>query len=132
MPTDRLGNALATSEPGGQELIGIGPIGGRTRRAARLPPGAARLEQHPIRLPPAVIHLADLTGGPVGLLDPADKADRVMAVAGLSDQLGPAVIAAAGPDHDLAQDAEELGASLRWATATTTRTTKSQEQASTA
>ena len=28
--------------------------------------------------------------------------------------------------------AEELGASLRWATATTTRTTRSQEQASTA
>jgi hypothetical protein len=36
------------------------------------------------------------------------------------------------PANLLAQDTAELGASLRWATATTTRTTRSQEQASTA
>jgi len=37
----RLGDALAALEPGGQELVGVGPVGGRTRRAAGLPPGLA-------------------------------------------------------------------------------------------
>jgi hypothetical protein len=46
----RLGDALAALEPGGQELVGVGPVGGRTRRAAGLPPGAAGFEQHPVRL----------------------------------------------------------------------------------
>ena len=41
----------------------------------------------------------------VGVLDPAGQADRVVAVAGLGDQLGPAVIAVAGPVHDLPEDA---------------------------
>ena len=57
MLADRLGDALAALEPGGQELVGVGPVGGRTRRAAGLPAGAARLEQHPVRLPLAVVDL---------------------------------------------------------------------------
>jgi hypothetical protein len=43
-----------------------------------------------------VVHGADLTGLPVGVVDPAGQADRVVAVAGLSDQLGPPLIAVAG------------------------------------
>src|SRR5213078_5413002 len=98
---------FATLESGGQELVGVGPVGGRTRWAARLPAGAARLQQHPVRLPPAVIDLPDLAGCLIGVLDPAGQADRVVAVAGLGDQLGPPLIAVASPVHDLAQDSGE-------------------------
>jgi hypothetical protein len=107
MLSDRLGDALATLQPGGEELVGISSVGGRTRRAARLPAGAARLQQHPIRLPAAVIHGADLARGLVGLLDPSHEADRAVAVACLGDQLGPAVIARPSAGDDLAQDARE-------------------------
>ena len=106
MGRHRVGDALATLEASGQELVGVGPVGGRTRWAARLSAGAARLQQHPIRLPLAVVHGADLAGGPVSLLDPAGEADGV-AVAGLSDQLGPPLIAVTSPLHDLSQDAGE-------------------------
>jgi hypothetical protein len=105
MLADRLRNALAALEPGGQELVGVGPVGGRTGRAARLSAGAARLEQHPVRLPLAVVDGADLTCQAVGLLDPSGEADGVVAVAGLSDQLRPPVIAMPGPLDDLAEDA---------------------------
>jgi hypothetical protein len=71
MLPDRLGDAFAALQPSRQELVGVGPVGGRARRAARLPPGAARLEQHPVRLPPRVVHGADLPGVAVGVLDPA-------------------------------------------------------------
>ena len=102
-----LGDALAALEPSGQELVGIRPVGGRTGRAAGLPSGAASLEQHPIRLPPRVVHLPDLAALAVGLLDPAGQADGVVAVAGLGDQLGPPLIAVAGPVHELPEDAGE-------------------------
>ena len=103
----RLGDTLTALQPSGQELVGVGPVGGRTRRAPGLPAGAAGLQQHPVRLPLRVIDLPDLAGSPVGLLDPAGQADRVMAVAGLGNQLGPAVIACSGPVHDLAENAGE-------------------------
>jgi hypothetical protein len=101
----RVGDALATLEARGQQLVGVRPVGGRTRWAPRLPPGAARLEQHPVRLLLAVVDDADLAGGPVGVLDPAGEADGVVAVAGLGDQLGPSVVAVAGAVHDLPKDA---------------------------
>jgi hypothetical protein len=107
MLTDRLGDALAALQAGRKELVGIGPVDGRTGRAARLPASAARLEQHPIRLPLGHVDLPDLTRLLVGVLDPAGQADRVVAVAGLSDQLGPPLIAGSGPFHDLAEDAGE-------------------------
>src|SRR5215211_3966624 len=107
MLRNRLGGALAALHPSSQELVRVGPVGGRTRWAARLSPGAARLEQYPVRLPLGVIHGADLAGLPVGVLDPAGQANGVVAVAGLGDQLHPAVIAGPGPVHDLAEDARE-------------------------
>jgi hypothetical protein len=107
MLSHRLGDALAALEPGDQELVGVGPVDGRTGRAAGFAAGAAGLEQHAIRLPPGVVHGADLAGRPVGVLDAAGQADRVMAVAGLRDQLHPALIALAGPVDDLAEDAGE-------------------------
>jgi hypothetical protein len=104
---DAVGDALAALEAGGQELVGVGPVGGRTRWAAGLAAGAARLEQHPIRLPVGVIDGADLAGCAVGLVDPAGQADGVVAVAGLGDQLGPPLIAVAGPLDHLLQDVGE-------------------------
>src|SRR5918993_4715662 len=89
MLADAVGDALAALEAGGQELVGVGPVGGRTRRAAGLPPSAARLEQHPIGLPLAVIDSADLAGLAVGVVDAAGEADGVVAVAGLGDLLSP-------------------------------------------
>src|SRR5687768_9829300 len=90
MLTDRLGDALATLEPSGEELVGVGAVGGRARGAAGVAAGATRLEEHPIRLPLRVVDLPDFAGLPVGVLHPTGQADRVMAVAGLGDQLGPA------------------------------------------
>jgi hypothetical protein len=71
MRGDRLGHALTTLEPSGEELVGISSVGGRTRRAPGLPAGAASLEQHPVRLSLCVVHLPDLAALAVGLLDPA-------------------------------------------------------------
>src|SRR5436309_8340143 len=54
----------------------------------------------------------DLAGLPVGLLDPPGQPDRVMAVAGLGDQLHPAVIVRTGPSdglsHHLRQDLTDV------------------------
>jgi hypothetical protein len=41
------------------------------------------------------------------VLDPAGETDRVMAVAGLSDQLGPPRIAVAGPVDHLTEDTRQ-------------------------
>jgi hypothetical protein len=57
-----------------------------------------------MRLLVAVVDLSDFPAGPVGVVDPAGEADRVVAVAGLDDQLHPTVIAVAGPLHNLAED----------------------------
>src|SRR4029453_5951749 len=97
MPSNRLRHALAAPEPGGKELVGVSPVGGRTRRAAGLPPGAASLEQHSVRLPLRVVPPPDLASRPVGLLNPSGQADRVVAVAALRNQLHPAVITGPGP-----------------------------------
>jgi hypothetical protein len=107
MLRDAVGDALAALEAGGQELVGVGPVDGRTGGAAGLAAGAARLQQHPIRLALGRVDLPDLARLAVGLVDPAGQADRVMAVAGLSDQLGPPVVAVAGPLHQLPEDARE-------------------------
>src|SRR5829696_8661615 len=76
MLAHRLGDALAALQPSSQELVGVGPVGSRTGRAARLAAGATRLEQHPVRFPRRVVDGADLAAGPVSLLDPANQADR--------------------------------------------------------
>src|SRR5215207_6515830 len=107
MLADRLRHALATAQAGGEQLVGVGPVGGRARGAAGLPTGAARLEQHPVRLSLGVIDGADLAGGPVGVLDPAGEADGVVAVAGLGDQLGPPLVAVPGSVDDLGEGAGE-------------------------
>jgi hypothetical protein len=103
----RLGDALAALEPRGEELVGVGAVGGRTRWAAGLAAGAARLQEHPVRLPVGVVDGADLAALAVGLVDAAGQADRVVAVAGLGDQLRPPLIARAGPVHQLPEDAGE-------------------------
>jgi hypothetical protein len=107
MPSYALGDALAALEPGGEELVGIGSVGGRTGRAAGLSAGAARLQQHPVRLPVGVVDLPDLARGPVGVLDPTGEADGVVAVAGLSDQLSPPLVPLASPCDDLPEHARE-------------------------
>jgi hypothetical protein len=107
MRGDGLGHALAALQAGGQQLVGVGPVGGGTGRAPGLPPGATRLQQHPIRLALGVVDLPDFAGLAVGVLNPAGQPDGVMAVAGLGDQLDPPLIALAGPVHDLGQHPRE-------------------------
>jgi len=85
MASHALGDALAALQPGGQQVVGVSPVDGCTRRAARLPPGAARLQHHPIRLPVGVVHGADLAGYLVGVLDPTGLAVGLVAVAFLFD-----------------------------------------------
>jgi hypothetical protein len=65
--------------------------------------GCRTLKEHSVRLPLGVVDRADFASRAVGVLDPPGEADRVVAVAGLGDQLGPAVVAVAGPVHDLGQ-----------------------------
>src|SRR5215207_1117048 len=107
MLADRLRHALATAQARGEPLVGVGPVGGGAVGAAGRPTGAARLEQHPVRLSLGVIDGADLAGGPVGVLDPAGEADGVVAVAGLGDQLSPPLVAVTGSVDDLGEDAGE-------------------------
>jgi hypothetical protein len=104
MLANRLGDTLAALEPGRQELVGVGPVDGRTGRAAGLQPGATGLQQYTVRLPATVVDGADLARLAVGLLDPSGQPDRVVAVAGLGDQLGPAVTAVPGPLDQLAEE----------------------------
>jgi len=108
MPGYPLGQALAASEAGGQELEAVGLVGGRAGGADRHPAVAAALEEGGVRLPVSRIHTTDLTSLRVGLLDLTAQAYRVSAVAGLSDLLHPAVIARTGPSdglgHHLRQD----------------------------
>jgi hypothetical protein len=61
MGADRLGDALATAQPSGQELKAVGLVGRRAGRADRGPPVATRLEQGRIRLPLGRVHGPNLT-----------------------------------------------------------------------
>jgi hypothetical protein len=101
MGADRLGDALAAPEAGGQELEAVGLVGRRAGGADRHPPVATRLQEGGVRLPVGRIDRADLARLGVGVVDPAAKADRVGAVAGGGDLLGPAVIAGTSPGDGL-------------------------------
>jgi hypothetical protein len=101
MPDHRLGDTLAASEAGGQELELIGLVGGRAGGADRHPAVAAALEEGGVRLPVGRIHPTDLAGLLVGLFDLTAEAYRVSAVAGLGDLLHSAVIARTGPSDGL-------------------------------
>ena len=103
MLTDAVRDALAPLKAGGEQLVGVGSIGGCAGWALGLAAGAARLKEHSVRLSLGVIDRADFAGRAVGVLDPAGQADGVVAVAGLGDQLGPPVVAVPGAVHDLGQ-----------------------------
>jgi hypothetical protein len=105
MTGDRLGDALAAPKPGGQQVELVGLVGRRAGGADRGPAVAAGFEEGGVRLPASVIDRADLAALRVGVLDGAPQPHRVDAVAGLGDQLHPAVIAGAGPVDDLLKDA---------------------------
>jgi hypothetical protein len=66
----RLGHALATAQPGGEELEAVALIGRRAGRTHRDSAVAAGLEEGGVRLPIGRIHPTDLTGVRVGVLDP--------------------------------------------------------------
>ena len=101
MPGYRVGDALATSEAGGQELELVGLIGRRAGGTDRHPPIATRLQEGGVRLPVGVVDRADLTGPWVGVVDPATQPNRMGAVAGRGDLFHPAVIAGTGPSDGL-------------------------------
>jgi hypothetical protein len=77
-----IGNALAARQPGPDELEGVGAVDAGPRLAARRPAGAARLQQHPVRLASLSKKAAGLPGGRVDLVDPAVQAHRLLAAAG--------------------------------------------------
>jgi hypothetical protein len=85
MPADGLGDAFAASQAPLEELVGVGPVDLGTGWAAGRPAGAARLEQHPVRLPGRVDHRGGFPAGAVDVVDATDQPDRALAVAGGPD-----------------------------------------------
>jgi Single-strand binding protein family len=84
------------------------------------------------RWPGSLLLVGDLAGQAAGqdAAESLSKGSRVVVVGRLQQRSWTAEDGSARSVVEVV--AEELGASLRWATATTTRTTRSQEQASTA
>ena len=76
-------------QAGPDELVGVGPVGRGTGRAARLAPVPAGGQQHRVRLVGGVVDLADLAGGLVDVHGAAGQADRMGAMAGGGDLLLP-------------------------------------------
>ena len=107
MPADRPGDALAASQPGGQELEAVGLIGGRAGGAHGRSAVAAGLQQGGVRLPVGRVHGPDLARRGVGVLDPAAQPHRMRAVAGRGDLLGPPLITSAGLVNDLLENARQ-------------------------
>ena len=105
MAGHRLGDALAATQPSGEEVELVGLVGRRAGRADRSPPITARLQEGGVRLPVGRVDGADLTRLRVGVVDPAAQAHRVGAVAGGGHLLGPAVIAGASAVDHLLEDA---------------------------
>jgi hypothetical protein len=88
-----LGDALAARQAGAEELVGVGAVHLRARRAAGGSACPARLQQHPVRLTGAVDHSAGLPGGGVDVLDRADQPHGPLAVAGDVDLPAPPCVA---------------------------------------
>ncbi len=79
VPAHRLGDALATSQPGGNQLVGVGLVRRRAGRAAGSATLATGLEQSVIGQAGAAGMPDDLAGLPVDPVDGADQADRAPA-----------------------------------------------------
>src|SRR4029453_4467626 len=105
MPADRLGDALAAAQAGGEQVELVGLVGGRAGGTHRGPAVPAGLQEGGVRLPLGRVDGADLAGLWVGVVDSAAQAHRVGAVAGRGALLGPPLIARAGPVDDLLEDA---------------------------
>jgi hypothetical protein len=99
------GDSLAAVQTGPHQLVGVGPVSGGTRGAARLAPVAAGSQEHRVGLVGGVVDLADLAGGPVDVHGATGQADRVGAVAGGGDLLLPAAeLRPGGADHQVLGD----------------------------
>src|SRR5215218_6292912 len=96
-----VGDALAAFQPSGKELIAVGLVGRRAGRAHRGPTVAAGLQEGGVGLPVSRIQSAALLGRRIDLIDRPAQPNRVGAVAGGRDLLGPAVIAGTGPGDGL-------------------------------
>jgi hypothetical protein len=108
MRPDRGGDSLAAFQAGSHQLVGVGPVGGGARRAARLAPVAAGREQHGVGLVGGVVDLADLAGRSVDVHGAAGQADRVGAVAGGGELLLPAAkLRPGGSGHQVLGDQPE-------------------------
>ncbi len=93
-------DALAAGKARAKELVGVGAVDLGAGWASCGPAGAARLEQHPIRLTGRVEHGVGFAGLGVDVINAAQQAHGSLAVAGgadLSPPLGVADrVAAAG------------------------------------
>jgi hypothetical protein len=99
-----VGEALAADKPSPEQLVGVGAVDLGAGLAAGGPPGAARLQQHPVGQLGAVKDAHRLAGGLVDLAGAVDQANRPLAEAGRADLRAPAVQAGgvAGPLAQLA------------------------------
>ena len=95
---DRLGDALATGQPGADELAGVALVHLRAGRADGLAAVAARQQQHSPGLIGGRVDGPDFAGGKVDRADAALDLHRVIAAAGVVELLLPSceVVADAG------------------------------------
>lgn len=103
MLADGLGDPLAAPQPGGDELVGVGLVGGGAGGADGGSSVTARFEQHPVGQLVAPEHAYDLAGGAVDPLGGTDEPDGVGAPSGCSGPVPPGVelLRIGSPGQDL-------------------------------
>jgi len=94
--SQRFGHSLATGQPGANELVGVGPVSLRARRADRGAAVAAGDVDLFVRQVVSVQSVEDLAGDWVDLPDGATQPDRANAAAGRQSSGQPAVIVIPG------------------------------------
>ena len=94
--SQRFGHSLATGQPGPDELVGVGPVGLRTRRAHGRAAVAARDVDRLVRQVLGVQAVEDLAGDGVDVTDGATQPNRPNAASGSQGSGQPAVIVVPG------------------------------------
>ena len=79
------GDALAAGQPGADELVGVGPVDLRARRAPGGAAGLARDGQDPAGFVDGGVAVEQFAGGAVDVVDAATQQDGLQASAGVPD-----------------------------------------------
>src|SRR5204863_9732325 len=74
---DTLGDALAARQPGADELVGVGAVHLRTRRAAGGATALTRNRQHPAGFMDGGIAMQQFPGGAIDVIDATAQQDRL-------------------------------------------------------